>query len=548
MTTERERLPIVVCLILVLAVALRLIGIGYGLPAVFNSDEPHLVNVAVSFGGGSLNPHLFKYPTLWMYVLFAAYGVYFAFWSGLGQLHSAADFGRYFVWNPTPFFLIGRLLAAGFSAAALIPVYRTGRRWLGTSAAAAAALLLAVSPGAVKVAHSTKPESLLFFFSALAWAFAARYLDEGRRRDLLLAAAAAGCAFSSQYTAALLGVLLVSTWVARRVKEGAAPADLPLACVVMGAAFVAGSPFVAVDFHEFWSTVRDIGRFESVLGTPAGLRVVAANVYNFAGFWLGGLSLLAGTIVTLRRDKVRACWLLAPVLAYLLVLARSSEGGWDRYLMAVYPALALLAAAAVDACEASGGRSAAFAVTLLAAAPGVWGSATYDREILLPDTRTLSADWIEANVPQGKTLLLDQEHASPRVAMSKATAARLLEQTRKEGHPRAKYYQYLLDGHPGGGYGVYRVLRDYKDLHTHEEHASYSAKGQPMLDVRPGLAAAKAAGVDYVVLTDFGADPSRSPELVPFLGQVRKEGARVADFAPQAGRIEGPRIEIYRLR
>ena len=65
--------------VLFFAVALRLIGIGYGLPAVFNSDEPHIVNTAVSFGSGDFNPHRFKYPTLWMYLLFFVYGIYFVF-------------------------------------------------------------------------------------------------------------------------------------------------------------------------------------------------------------------------------------------------------------------------------------------------------------------------------------------------------------------------------------------------------------------------------------------------------------------------------------
>ena len=46
------------------AVVLRLLGICWGLPHLYNADEPHIVNLAVSFGGGSLKPYAFKYPTL----------------------------------------------------------------------------------------------------------------------------------------------------------------------------------------------------------------------------------------------------------------------------------------------------------------------------------------------------------------------------------------------------------------------------------------------------------------------------------------------------
>ena len=49
------------------------------------------------------------------------------------------------------------------------------------------------------------------------------------------------------------------------------------------------------------------------------------------------------------------------------------------------------------------------------------------------------------------------------------------------------------------------------------------------------------------MLTDWGADPERSPELARFFGEVRRQ-VRVAEFEPVGGRLAGPRIEVYRLR
>ena len=57
-------------LILLIALALRVAGTSFGLPGTFHPDEPHHINTAVYFGSGDLNPHVFKYPTLWMYFLF----------------------------------------------------------------------------------------------------------------------------------------------------------------------------------------------------------------------------------------------------------------------------------------------------------------------------------------------------------------------------------------------------------------------------------------------------------------------------------------------
>src|SRR5579883_3120402 len=148
--------------VLLAAAALRLAGIRWGLPHAYNADEPHLVNLAVSFGGGSLRPYAFKYPTLWPYILFVAYGFYFVLLRLTGAIHGVADFIGLYGWNPTGFYLIGRLLAAASSLAAVAVMTRAGRR-LGESVPWAAALL-AVSPRLVESAHSLKPDSFMFLW------------------------------------------------------------------------------------------------------------------------------------------------------------------------------------------------------------------------------------------------------------------------------------------------------------------------------------------------------------------------------------------------
>src|SRR5262249_49500802 len=64
----------ILIVILALALIIRLVGIQFGLPYVYFTDEALLVNHAVAFGTGDLNPHFFGYPSLYMYVLFVIYG------------------------------------------------------------------------------------------------------------------------------------------------------------------------------------------------------------------------------------------------------------------------------------------------------------------------------------------------------------------------------------------------------------------------------------------------------------------------------------------
>lgn len=548
-SSSADRLPLALWAVIAAGAALRLAGLCYGLPAVFNSDEPHLVNLAVSFGRGSLRPDVLKYPTLFPYLLFACYGAFFLLWSGFGLARKVAEFGRFFAWNPTPFYVIGRSLSAAASLVALLPVYRAGRTWLGETGAVFAAGLLAVSPTVVTAAHAVKPETLMFCCGAFAWWFSARYVAEGKARNLVLAGVAAGLSLSSQYTAAPLGSVLISAWAARRLSEGRGQVlDLVKACLAAGIAFLAGSPYIALDFARFRDMVLGLRELETAAGGGVGVLVVLRNVMGFGGPWVGGLAFLAGAAVLLKKDRPRALWLLLPVLAYVVALARSPEGHWERYMMALYPALALTAGCGFEAAAGALPRP----WTLVAAAalmiPGAWGSLAFDRGILTPDTRTLAARWIEENVPRGKTVLLDQEHASPRLSMTKAEVERLLAKTAELGHPRERYYRYLLEGHPGGGYELYRVRRDFSDLHSYPAHVAFSQAGHPVLDVRSGLDAALAAGVEFVVLTSWGADTERSPELAPFLAQVRRDGRLLQAFEPAPGALVGPRLEIYAVK
>src|SRR3954469_5497787 len=96
-----RRLAPVLAGAVVLAAALRLAGLQWGLPNTPNADEPHLVNLAVSFGGGSLRPYALKYPPFWPYLLFASYAVYFLAWSAFGLRRGVADFASLFAWRPT---------------------------------------------------------------------------------------------------------------------------------------------------------------------------------------------------------------------------------------------------------------------------------------------------------------------------------------------------------------------------------------------------------------------------------------------------------------
>ncbi|MFH1724583.1 MAG: glycosyltransferase family 39 protein [Elusimicrobiota bacterium] len=543
--------------VVVVALGLRFWGVGYGLPAVFNADEPHHINVAVSFGRGSLNPGIFKYPTLWMYVLFGAYGAYFLVWSGLGLMRPVAEFGQLFVWHPGAFYLIARLLSAAFSALALHRVYRAGAVLGEARAGMWAAALLAVSPTLIASAHAARSDSLLLLLASVAWWSALRYHIRGRPRDLALCGAAVGLSASSHYIAAPLALVVPTAWCVRR--WGGRGADRPpgaggllLALIAIPAAFFAGSPFVLLDWPAFVRDIRDVQAMAAAVAeAPAGA-VVLRNMLSFAGAWAGGLAFAGGALWLAWRRRPLAVLLLLPVAGQVLFLASSPNGAWARFLIGVYPALALAAGLGAEAlCRSlSADRFQAVvraAVLLALMLPGAWKSYAFDADLVLSDTRTLAARWIEDNIRPGTRVLTFSEHTSPPLRLSRAHVERLLERTRREGHPRQRYYALMAAAHPGGGYDVYRVLQRASVLQAGPRHVAWSARGRAVLDVYEGLAPARSAGIGVVVYTSYGADAEGFRALGRFLRETEAEGELLKEFRPEPGAVRGPVIRVFRI-
>lgn len=531
------------------AAAIRFWAIGYGLPHTYNADEPHLVNTAVSFGGGSLRPHSFKYPTLWPTMLAGLYGTWFAFWSLFGLRKGPLDFAALYGFEPTGFYLIARVVAALASFAALFVIARSERAGKNEGRWPYGALLLAFSPVLVDLAHAAKPDSLMLLFVAGAWACALRFHGGASRIWLLASAAMIGAACSTQYTAAPTALIVPLAWLLR--DGGRAPLSWLIQALTAAAlAFFLGSPYVALDFFRFvadWRDYADLGRLRPYDGAAMS-KLVAYNLWTFGGDGSpAGAAAVLGLGVLLWKHTRRALLLALPIVAYFLVLAASPDGGWQRYFMGVFPALALLAA---EGLSLLGGVNPwrRLTVAVLAVAPGLFLSVRLVGGLALPDTRQAAEAWLVENVPAGEAILLDQPHASPRAIPSKEQCLILAARTAAAGSPRSRLWSAMAERHPGGGWRVYRVQRTAADLFSAPRHVESSQADGDFLDVRPGLDPVRAVRVKYVVTSSLGADPRRARELATFFSELASGADLVREFAPEPGRTAGPWLRVWKLR
>ena len=536
------------------ALYLRFRGLCWGWPGVYDADAPHIVNLALYFGSGDLNPHIFKYPTLWPYLLSAVYGGGFLLGLLAGAWNGVAEFGAHFVRHPADFHVAARFVTAVLSVLGVWAVWKAARE-AGSDGLWAAALA-AFLPVLVEMAHTPKADTILFLFSALSWCAALKLRREKTARNAAFAGVWAGLAMSSQYTAASLALLPICACLLAKSEEYSAAyfkQALKLVLISAGCALFMvflTSPYIFLAYREFLASMADMsGELAVVRAAHPRAQVLAAlafNIFFYAGTGsVAFLAALAGFAQEWRKHVPRALFFALPCLFHFALLANHPYGGWLRFLIPVLPGIIILSGVGAEwAYSKKPVRAMAVLLAALLLGPGLWRSMALVRDFTLPDTRLEAADWLKQNLPPGAALLLDQEHDSPQLPMSKEQAQGLLARTSGAGHPKKKYYELMVNSHPGGGYRIYRIERSAADLESRPEHVRWSNSARDMLDIKSGLSALNAAGVDAVVLSSHGVNPERRPEYAAFLMQLRASWTLAVKFSP-GKKARGPELEIY---
>ena len=342
-----------------LAAALRLVGIEYGLPfgSLLNPDEQSIVPRAWGMvHGAGLDPHWFDYPTLVMYVL-----------------------APFQAWQGGPSYLTARLVIAAFGVGGVAAAWWLGRVAYGSIAGLVAAAAVAVETIGVAYSHMAVTDVPMTALISVSLALAVT----GR---LEWAGVAAGLAASAKYPAVfLLAPLVVAGW--GRWRRLVSSVSLAVA------AFLATSPYVLVHPQQAWADATRVQRLarEGWLGFEHD----SFALFSFTGKLWGGLGpalavAVLGLALALRRRTRTDLILAGFVLVYLADLM-TIRAHFDRYVLPIVPALAVLA-----------GRQRLLApVTLgLLIVPLVWAIGD-DARLTRTDTRVVAQGWVVATSPDG---------------------------------------------------------------------------------------------------------------------------------------------------
>jgi hypothetical protein len=537
---------------LALAGGLRLQGLGFGLPAVYNPDEIAIMSRALAFAKGDLNPHNFLYPTFYFYALFAWIGAYFAGAWATGAVPSAAVFQSQFFVDPTGIYLAGRLLGVVCGVATVGALYALGRRLFDVPTGLVAALFLAVAPTAVRDAHYVKHDVPVTLAIVLAYLAIARVASSdlrepgGRsRKPLFVAAALCGAAFSTHYYAVFLALPLMLAIGLAHASNGwrAIVRELAIAGLVGSAVFLALSPFLLVEPATAWQDIvanRQIVMDRAVAdgrGAFASAPAYAHLLWSEGIGWPVVLGALLGLAVVAREQPRNAALLLAFPLPFLAFISNTVAA--SRYLNPVLPFIALLAAVAV--CRLAGrarsetGRRRQWitvGAALLLAIPGLRLSFDIGRFFQQTDTRTLAQRFIESTIPAGATVLV--QPYSVQLTQSKASLREALAAT---GHDPARAtgkfaMRLALDPEPSPAYRT--LFLGDGGLDADKIYVSPRALGAPAPDSPPpdspdALEPLRRLGVQYVVLKRYNTEDL---PVAPLRAELRARGRLLAEFSP----------------
>ncbi len=492
---------------------LRFIGIWYGLPSLYNSDEPFNLLNALSFGAKkSLEPTYFVYPAFYSYCLFAVLGIYYVAGTVFGIFESALDFGAAYFLNPTGLLLTGRFFSVLLGVVTVWLLFKIGQRIYSKKIGLYAAAILALSFTHVDLSHWVLLEPAVALLTALSLYLIFRFYEKPSVKMCLLASVVSGLAISTKYNAGFIFLPLIISIVLvykKQVSKVFLHLCLSFSALLFG--FLAGSPYWLFSFPKYWSTFKFTMSHVSsgMVGHISAMPVVWPLWEIIYQDWSVGLLFLAGSIYALfQRDK-KQILLLSFVLSTLLIV-----GFWQRtgihYLLPIFPAFAILAAFFLhDVSEQMPRKSYRIVLLGLIFVAPLIKIVYQDIRLTQKDSRTRAKEWIESEIP-GEGVIGYENYVygpnlfDPARYFKNSTESGLLPLELKERLLREKRLRT--------SYVLVNLRKDFKlrnfnQVNQDTTNLENNAYIRQLLQMRlPKLATIKKAGLQYLIASSDNYD------------------------------------------
>lgn len=419
-------------LILVIALALRLYGIGWGLPNQwhpysYHPDEARLFSYMSNIHPGNLdfNPDDFAYPTFHVLLV----GAILLVLSKIGLVTVVPSIAFYAA-HPAEFaslFLVGRLVTVILGVASVYLVFKIGEKMYNQRAGLWASFLYAIAPVHVIESHYFTLDVPMAFWMLLTMLFSI-YIYRSRNTVWYGAAGlAVGLAASTKYpgAAAVLFILTAHGLAAKKSDESFFLAlkdpRLWVAAIIAIAAFVVGTPYSVLEPARFMDDVarthtvsanvfdKDTLGYNQVLAAwgKGSLKLPYVHTilatFPFILGWAWYLFFMYASFVLIRQAKRRwPIWLMFSfAMVYTLYVGRWVIQG-QRYYIPLIPIIAIGTAAGYEMIRITKEGGGYRVVWFLMIAYTLMFTMSLDYKF--NDTIDDGFSWVYEHIPEGKTV------------------------------------------------------------------------------------------------------------------------------------------------
>lgn len=209
-----------VILIVIIGFYLRMCHANQGLQYIYNHDGQNFIEQALRYGKGTLKPiGLFHGPFL-SYVLFFEYASYFIVNLIMGKMANPIDLIKAYILDPSPFFMLAGIAIVFFSVGILLLTYHICKKYFNEKTGLVAAYFASVSFYLVYLSHCIKGDMVVGFFILCAFYFAIKALNKSQHflKSLYISAIFTGIAISVKYYG-FIGFFLIIAVLAVKIKD-----------------------------------------------------------------------------------------------------------------------------------------------------------------------------------------------------------------------------------------------------------------------------------------------------------------------------------------
>jgi len=533
--SNRLLLLLPIFIILVIAFIVRLHGVNYGLPYMYDADEHiYVENCLRMIAQATIYPNYYATPSqTTIYINIINYLSIFAFGTLTGEYQSIQGFVQQYQHDPTIFFLSARIVILTFDVMSVFLVYLIGQHLFNRKVGLVAAALLAVVPIHVEVSRVIRPDIQMTFFVLLVFWFCLKIIDRQTYRNYILAGVALGLALMSKYPGAVALSLIMGTHFIVTYKDlfnirNHSKLIISGVGCLLGM-FIAAPTFFS-NLHYAYASFR--GQNDQDLPSAVGngilenvvyyINLLITNDLAIVGFVL----LLLGAFLLIRSRKLINLMLLTFPIVYLVAISAVSLH-YNRYMLPSLPFFVIIVAYAfitittfitqkLSQYPALIVNGIFFVALLFPLASTV---ITRGNELAGPDTRTVAGQWMLENLPPNSNILM--EFYSPQLSFG-----------------AFNYYGGLWSGERS------LLLLTPEEFKTDFVIARNITGRIPTEQILNG-------DIDYVVITEFYerylAEADLYQDQIDNYETLMENGELVYEIRPISGQQSGPPISIYQL-